>query len=299
VRDAGFETITTDASQDFAVLSGLVEARAPDMLICDMREGIDRSELDRLSRLAALTAVIDDGSDRRLAADIAYYPPVPQAYQLDWGATHCVPRIGWKWAMLGLNKLASSRRAAFPRPTLLVAMGGSDPAGLTLRTAEALAKLDPVFRARFIIGPGVTEGARVACRIVALAPHFETVEGAGDLATEYAASDAAIAAFGVTAYELAAYGVPALYLCLTEDHALSASAFEQAGMGISLGVAERALDEDISRAVWALLADPAHRREMRSAGITTIDADGAIRVAADLTAALNARRVSSPLAANG
>jgi hypothetical protein len=70
-------------------------------------------------------------------------------------------------------------------------------------------------------------------------------------------------------------------------------------MGISLGVAEKVLDEDISRAVWALLADPARRREMRSAGIATIDADGALRVAADLAAALNARRVSAPLAANG
>jgi spore coat polysaccharide biosynthesis protein SpsF len=182
---------------------------------------------------------------------------------------------------------------------LLVAMGGSDPAALTLRTAEALVKLDPVFRARFVIGPGVADGAKIARRIVGLAPHFETVEGAGDLATEYAASDAAIAAFGVTAYELAAYGVPALYLCLTDDHALSASAFEQAGMGISLGVAERVQDEDITRAVWALLADPARRREMRAAGMTTIDADGAARVAADLAATLNVRRVSAPRTARG
>jgi spore coat polysaccharide biosynthesis protein SpsF len=299
VRDAGFEAVPVDERHDAAQLTELATSRNPDMLICDMREGISGEELVQLSRHVALTAVIDDGSDRRLAADIAYYPPVPQAYRLDWGATHCVARVGWEWAMLGLDKLAASRRAASPRPTLLVAMGGSDPAGLTLRTAEALSRLDPVFRARFVIGPGVADGARVARRIVGLAPHFETVEGAGDLATEYAASDAALAAFGVTAYELAAYGVPALYLCLTEDHALSASAFERAGMGISLGVAERAQDQDIARAVWALLADPARRREMRAAGMTTIDADGATRVAADLAAALNARRVSAPLAARG
>ena len=61
-------------------------------------------------------------------------------------------------------------------------------------TAVALDDADPLrsFRARFVIGPGVADGARVARRIVGLAPHFETVEGAGDLATEYAASDAAI-----------------------------------------------------------------------------------------------------------
>jgi spore coat polysaccharide biosynthesis protein SpsF len=42
-----------------------------------------------------------------------------------------------------------------------------------------------------------------------------------------------LAAFGVTAYELAAFGVPAIYLSLTQDHALSASAFEQDGMGLA------------------------------------------------------------------
>ena len=41
------------------------------------------------------------------------------------------------------------------------------------------------------------------------------MEGADDLATEYASADLALCAFGVTAYELAAFGVPAIYLGLT------------------------------------------------------------------------------------
>src|SRR5208282_516887 len=102
-----------------------------------------------------VTAVIDDASPRRLAADLAYYPPVPQAEKLDWTGSHCERRIGWQWAILGLGKPAASWGHAGPRPTLLVTMGGSDPAGLTLKCAHALAKLDPAFRARFVIGPGV------------------------------------------------------------------------------------------------------------------------------------------------
>jgi spore coat polysaccharide biosynthesis protein SpsF len=299
IRDAGFEACPVDVARDAANLDSLISTREPDVLISDMREGITGEDLLHLSQKVELTAVIDDGSDRRLAADVAYYPPVPQALQLDWGATQCMPRIGWEWALLGLDKIAPSRRNASPRPTLLIAMGGSDPMGLTLKAAEALATLDPVFRARFVIGPGVANGPRVAKQIVKLGAHFETIEGAGDLATEYAASDLAIAAFGVTAYELAAYGVPALYLCLTDDHALSASAFEQAGMGISLGLAERAQSDDIARAVWSLLGDTSRRRDMRNAGLTTVDADGAARVASDLATQLNARRANAPKAAHG
>ena len=41
-------------------------------------------------------------------------------------------------------------------------MGGSDPSGLTLRAARALARLDPIFRARFVIGPGMEEREKIA-----------------------------------------------------------------------------------------------------------------------------------------
>src|SRR5262249_41254623 len=159
--------------------------------------------------------------------------------------SHCTARIGWEWSILGSAQPPSRLRPMSPRPTLLVAMGGSDPLGLTLRAARALSRLDPILRARLIIRPGLEDPERVAAQIAKLRSNFETIEGADDLATEYASADLALAAFGVTAYELASFGVPALYLCLTEDHAQSASAFEYAGMGISLGLAERAADEHV------------------------------------------------------
>ncbi len=130
----------------------------------------------------------------------------------------------------------------------------------------------------------------VARGLVALKKNYETVEGAEDLATEYAGADVALCAFGVTAYELAASGVPAVYLGLTDDHAQSASAFADAGMGISLGVAAHVSDADIAATVQWLLNKPAVRREMRSAGLSLIDGQGAARIAADLSQALQAAR---------
>jgi spore coat polysaccharide biosynthesis protein SpsF len=297
IRAAGFEAVHIDHARDAQMLSDLVAAKKPDLLLCDLRDGIGQGELETLKRNVAITAVIDDGSERRLAADVAYYPPVPQAHLLDWTGSDCVARIGWEWALLGLAKAKLKARPRSARPSLLVTMGGSDPAELTLRSARALARLDPVFRARFVIGPGMRDGARTARKIAGLSHNFETIEGADDLTTEFASSDVALAAFGVTAYELAAYGVPALYLCLTEDHALSASAFEQAGMGLSLGVESRIEDADIARTAWALLTDATRRREMHAAGLMTIDGDGAARIAADLAASLKQRRSATPLKA--
>jgi len=289
IRRAGFEATQIDGAHDFAALNKLIAERAPDMLICDMREGCDREELGRLAKRVALTAVIDDASERRLAANLAYYPP--SAHALGWKGSACKPRIGWEWTPLGVNVGPTQNRATTQRPTLLVAMGGSDPTSLTLRCAGALARLEPTFRARFVIGPGMSEAERSARAIVALSPNFETVEGADDLSTEYASADAALAAFGVTAYELASFGVPAIYLCLTSDHAASAASFEKAGMGISLGVADAVKDTAITRAVSSLLGDATRRREIRAAGLMTLDGHGASRIAADLSAALAERRV--------
>ena len=64
-------------------------------------------------------------------------------------------------------------------------------------------------------------------------------------------------------------------------------------MGTSLGLAETAEDKAIAGAVWALLADAERRREMRSAGLMTIDGNGAARIAADLAAALAGLRAQA------
>jgi spore coat polysaccharide biosynthesis protein SpsF len=288
IRRAGFAAMLCDAK----TLQGMIEAHAPDLLLLDGREGPSRHELAHLARHVRLTAVIDDAAERRLAADLAYYPPVPQAEALDWSGSQCQPRIGWEWSLLGSSQTGLQARPHGGRPVLLVTMGGSDPFGLTLRVARALAILDPVFRARFVIGPGMADPDAVARQIAAMHSNFETIEGADDLATEFVGADLALAAFGVTAYELAAFGVPALYLCLSDDHARSASAFDAAGIGQSLGVGDSVGDDVIAQGVWALLNDSPRRREMRAAGLMTIDGSGPARIAADLARTLGQRRAA-------
>jgi len=283
IRRAGFEVAMLHGASD---LETLVDANSPDILLLDGREGPSRAELEKLKRGVAVTAVIDDGHERRKAADLAYYPPVPGAKMLDWSGANTLARIGWEWSLLGLNVNAVPTRAPSSRPTVLVAMGGSDPHGLTLRMAKALSGLEPGLRIRFVIGTGMKDGPQVARGLVALRKNYETIEGADDLTTEYASADLALCAFGVTAYELATLGVPAIYLGLTDDHAASASAFADAGMGQSLGVADRVPDVEIARAVQWLMNKPLARREMRNAGLSSMDGRGAARIAADLSAAL-------------
>jgi spore coat polysaccharide biosynthesis protein SpsF len=281
IQRAGFGVAMLHGAPD---LETLIDANSPDILLLDGREGPSRVELEKLRRGVAVTAVIDDGHDRRLACDYAYYPPVPGALALDWPGAATQVRIGWEWSLLGLSP--QTVRTPSSRPTVLVAMGGSDPQGLTLRCAKALAPLDLMLRIRFVIGAGMKDAQTVARSLVALKKNYETVEGAEDLTAAYASADLALCAFGVTAFELAACGVPAIYLGLTEDHATSASAFADAGMGIALGVADRVPDDEIARTVQWLMSKPQTRRDMRNAGLSLMDGQGAARIAADLAKAL-------------
>ena len=300
IRQAGFETIVLPRISQTTAFTALVADKKPDMVVADARISLSRDMLARIAGKVAIVAVIDDTSERRLAATHAYYPPVPQVETLSWKGARTIVRTGWEWALLGLDPMRvppvlAPRDAA--RPTLVVSMGGSDPLDLTRLAARALAKITAPFRARFVIGPGVRNGPALARDIEAMSPAFETVQGLNDLGREFASADLALIAFGVTAYELAALGVPALYLALSDDHALSASSFEKAGMGAVLGLGRVLRAEDIARGTWQLLQNEERRRDMRLAGLATMDGRAGERIAADLARALTETRISRNAAA--
>ena len=295
VHDAGFETYLLPALGKGNALASLVASKRPDMVICDARENLARDDLVRLAEKLPVVAVIDDGSDRRLSATHAYYPPVPQVETLSGKGARTQVRAGWEWALLGFDPttvVPNRESLDAVRARLVISMGGSDPLDLTRLVACGLAKITIPFGARFVIGPGFRNPARLAREIEAMRPNFETVQGVSDLGSEFAAADLALVSFGVTAYELGALGVPALYLALTDDQLLSASAFEQAGMGIRLGLGRIMRAEDIARAAWRLIADPDRRRDMRAASLNTIDGKAGERIAQDLADAVATARAS-------
>ncbi|HXJ01057.1 MAG TPA: NTP transferase domain-containing protein [Micropepsaceae bacterium] len=299
IRQGGFETIVLPRTSQTNAFMALVAAKKPDIVIADARTNLSRDMLMRIRQTTGIVAVIDDGSDRRLAATHAYYPPVPQVETLSWKGTRTQVRVGWEWSLLGFDPARLPAKPAVrnaARPTIAVSMGGSDPLELTRLTARALAKITAPFRARFIIGPGFRNAPALSREIEAMSPAFEIVQGVNDLGAEFSRADLALVTFGVTAYELAALGVPALYLALSDDHALSASSFEKAGMGAVLGLGRILRAEDIARGCWQLLQDEDRRRDMRAAGLTTIDGRAGNRIAEDLVNALAEVRGATRLA---
>jgi spore coat polysaccharide biosynthesis protein SpsF len=273
----------------FAVRSDMPPAalameRKFDLAVVDVKDRLSRADVAALAAEIPVVAVIDDSSDRRLAATHAYYPPVPQARELSWAGSACKPRIGWEWCILGFDPARAVRQPEAGR--IVVSMGGADPLGLTAIALEALQQVRSPFQADFVIGPAFTAPEILASRIDRTGPAFHASMDVSNLAELFARSELALVAFGVTAYELAALGVPALYLPASEDHLRSASIFVAGGAGEVLPL--RATLAQIAQAIALLLQDAPRRRAMSEAGPRHLDGGGAVNIAADLAQAVKA-----------
>jgi len=261
------------------------------LLIVDVRDDLSRQELQAIRSDGIRVAVIDDLSDRRLASDLAFYPPVPQVRKADWSGFTGEVFCGWQWVILRPDLPQAARVGSAKRPHLLVTMGGSDPAELTLQAVSGLDLLDLEFATTVLLGPGFAHNDALSQLLSRTRRRFVVLRGPDDIPSVMTRADLAVCSFGVTAYELAAAGIPAVYLCLTPDHAESASALAAGGMGVSLGIFKAVTHNQLAATVRDLLVNRQRLECMRGQARRTIDGMGAARVAEALAKRMSWQRI--------
>jgi spore coat polysaccharide biosynthesis predicted glycosyltransferase SpsG len=144
---------------------------------------------------------------------------------------------------------------------VLLALGGSDPTGLTPALAAALRDQD----LRVNLGPGYRAAAP---------SHGEVVPGPHAFVAALAGAELLVAAFGHSLLEAAYLGVPALIVVTRDDHREHAEAFARNG------TAEIVAPAMLRERVVALLADRAALEEMGRRGRDLVDGRGADRIVA-------------------
>ena len=194
--------------------ASLIARRSPICCILDCREGPSRAELE-----APATSRRHYRRDRRRLR-----PPAGRRFRLlSAGAAGGAPRLDGL-ALRAAHRLGMGACWVLARtpPRPAHGLAAPDPAGGDgrQRSARADAAHGPragAARSHFprpLCHRPRHGGSREAspARSSRCRSNFETVEGADDLAIEYASRRSGACAFGVTAYELAAFGVPAIYL---------------------------------------------------------------------------------------
>jgi len=289
VRNAGFPVMPlAEQVNEDTWLDELIRARKPNALILDVRSSLSPAFVRQCRENGLLIATIDDPSDRRLEADLAFYPPVPQVKEMDWSGFTGQLFVGWEWVLLRKQfarstkfhgRVSSSGHSLPQPPELLITMGGSDPAGLTLKAVRALNQVRFPFHATVILGSGFTHDDELLRLLEKVTFSYTILRNVKDMAKVMKKSDLALSSFGGTAYELAACGVPGIYFALTDDHDRSAYLFEKQGMGINLGVHDSIEDQGIISAVEMLMQDTKHLEQLRISCLTKMNAKGAHRIA--------------------
>jgi spore coat polysaccharide biosynthesis predicted glycosyltransferase SpsG len=250
------------------------------VLVVDVRDELSVQELERLKGDdGPLIVILDDLSDRRFAADLVFYPPVPQVRRADWPGFRGEVFVGWEWTILRSQFSSPLHGKSTAGNTLLITMGGSDPGGMTLKAVRALETIEADFAPVIVLGAGFSPKDRLLKLLETARHRFTILENLSDMRTQMLRVDMALCAYGMTAFELAASGVPAVYLCLTKDHAESASALSDAGVGLSLGLSEDVTEAQVAAVVANLLADPRRRAQMSDKARKLIDGKGAARIA--------------------
>lgn len=287
VRAEGFFVdVMPENAAEIDWLLDLSALHAPKAFVLDIRTGLTPYSVLRLRGTDTLVFAVDDGSERRLMADATFYPPVPQVFSLDWDLAEREPSVGWEWVSLGQDELPP-RKPRGVLPNVLVSMGGADPLGLTMPAVRALLAINEKMNVTVVLGPSAPQDLEE--QLSKVAPAFKVRRNPKNMAQLMAGADVALVTFGVTAYELGAIGVPAIYIGLNEDHVASASAFVKSGMGVSLGAAAHVTEAQIGEAVQQLLEDDELRRSMSAAGRMNLDGRGAARIAARITQLIEER----------
>jgi UDP-2,4-diacetamido-2,4,6-trideoxy-beta-L-altropyranose hydrolase len=92
-------------------------------------------------------------------------------------------------------------------------------------------------------------------------------------------ADLALIAGGMTTFEVASMGLPALILPIADNQALNSRAWDGLGAAKLMGSLEKLTADDVRQSVQLLLQDPAQRHSMSEAGKSLVDGLGSRRVA--------------------
>jgi spore coat polysaccharide biosynthesis predicted glycosyltransferase SpsG len=236
----------------------------------------------------SLVVLMDGTCTGRIEADVVVSPierlPDPSSWQGFRGERYEGPA----YAILDPAFAGVPRRSStvVREPRILVSMGGSDPYGLTLQALRALDGMREEFRVTIAIGPAFLHESELPAWLAGARRPYEC-RREHSLLDLMVNSDLALVSFGTTVYELAAAGLPAVALSITEDHAASAEVFARGGSLLHLGLFSAVSGAQIQNAVRGLLLDQQLRLTMAQRGQALVDGKGAERVAKLLLAKIS------------
>jgi spore coat polysaccharide biosynthesis predicted glycosyltransferase SpsG len=243
----------------------------PDAVIFNLLKN-DPEYFARFRDAARLLVTLDDDGPAAALADLRFNPLYPTPHAL----------TGPEYIYL---KPAFQERHDRPRvwneavARVLVTLGGADTYGFTPRVAEALDVLPRGAAVDVVLGPAFRHGAELEAVLRKSNRVFAVARAVDDMPERLFRADLTVCSAGLTLFEAACVGTPAVVVCGELFEVPTAARLQALGFGVNLGFGESVSVQTIRDAVSALCHDAPRRRAMGLRGRELIDGRGAARTA--------------------
>lgn len=254
-----------------------VEVFNPFITLFDIKEDVSEG-IKYLMQKGIKTCLIDNITEARIHADVVIYPVGHFQDSLDWSGFAGRKYIGAEYFPLDekFMDLKSGNNNKEKRFNILVTMGGSDPNGVTLHVIKALEDLENI-DITVLIGPSFKlENTEEISKSVN--ENIKLKHNVSNIAEFMANADIAITAFGITLYELAYMGVPAIIIYNYLSDETDVDIFQKLGTAVSPGYYKDVNIKDILAAVCKLMENEALRKQMALKGKALVDGKGIVRI---------------------
>jgi spore coat polysaccharide biosynthesis predicted glycosyltransferase SpsG len=161
---------------------------------------------------------------------------------------------------------------------VLVTLGGSDTYGLTPKVVRSLKRVPNDLNIGVAVGPHFRNQTELNVAITGMPPSLRVHRSVSDLISLMTATDIVICGGGVTLFEAAALGIPALTIANEAHEIHVAQWFERNGFGFYTGFRNDYEESRLLTKLTELVASRALLSEMSTIGKRLVDLDGLQRI---------------------
>ena len=294
LRERGAAVLPFDGAEEEATVLG----QAPRLVVYDVGS-TTHEQVAAVKKAGAAVVTFDDLGDGRYVADDVVDANLSDRTNPRKMETTTRFHLGPAYAVVDPRLASGRRRKHGPLRHLVVAMGGTDPENIVVKVVHALGPFDVKVDVTLILGPGYGGGKALDEALLEAPRNFDVRDAPPDFFDLLRGADLAIVGGGLTLFEAAAAGTPAVVLAQNKAQLVNAQVLADAGAAVHLGLGRNVPDGEILATVRSL-ADPEARRRLGEAAAARIDGRGLERVAEICRGALsscpssNARPAAGP-----
>lgn len=266
------------SEDDLSLTSKIIKEKNTDILITDSYAFTQDYLVEIKERVPSLVS-IDDLCKFPFPSDIVINQNIG-AEELDYRSLNGKTKflLGPKYALLR-EEFADlgERKIKKGVQSILITLGGVDNFNLTPKILKVLDKIREDFNITVIVGPFFKNLSEIEKVIKRMKKEVNLIYNPSSVSKLMLSSDLAISGGGITSYELAATGTPALSFCLANNQLKSIKGVEKEGMIINLGWGNRFNEEGLYAKASNLIKNFELRKRMSEKGQKLVDGNGTSR----------------------